>query len=213
MPSAMDFKRSSLTLQPNLFQLFQPIGGVRATPLSHALASVAANKIARTPIARMTAPRNQVSVFIFMPPRHTKPAPILHDLRAAETVRERFLASLGMTAGGVLMCDGRRDHFTRQITIAPAANSTADTPNAVATPNALHRAPTSKLEAKSPTAFTAANVPNAMPCWSRGTISAATESSSASSVPIYRPANTKIQPSSHNEWVPEHSRTAVTTAN
>src|SRR5882762_1851816 len=68
MPSAMDFKRSSLTLQPNLFQLFQPIGGVRATPLSHALASFAADKIARKLIARMTAPRNQVSVFIFMPP-------------------------------------------------------------------------------------------------------------------------------------------------
>src|SRR5258708_20590297 len=187
MPSAMDFKRSSLTLHPNLSKLFQPIGGVRATPLSHALALFAANKIARKLIARMTAPRNQVSVFIFMPPRHKIPAAILHDFRVAETVQERFLASLGMTAAGVLMCDERRDHFTRQITIAPAANSTADTPNAVATPNALHRAPTSKLEAKSPTAFTAANVPNAIPCWSRGTISAATESSSTSPPPIYSP--------------------------
>src|SRR5258708_38515987 len=86
MPSAMDFKRSSLTLQPNLFQLFKPIGGVRATPLSHALASFAANKLARKLIARMTAPRNQVSVFIFMPPRHTKPAAILHDFPVAQTI-------------------------------------------------------------------------------------------------------------------------------
>src|SRR5262245_22745459 len=30
----MDLIISSLTLQPNLFQLFQPIGGVSATPLS-----------------------------------------------------------------------------------------------------------------------------------------------------------------------------------
>src|SRR5882762_504562 len=101
MPSAMDFKRSSLTLQPNLFQLFQPIGGVRATPLSHAPASFAANKIARKLIARMSAPRNQVSVFIFMPPRRKNPAPILHDFRAAETVQERFFASLGMTPAGI----------------------------------------------------------------------------------------------------------------
>src|SRR5438270_10781157 len=34
--SAMDLIMSSLTLQPNLFQLFQPIGGVSATPLSQA---------------------------------------------------------------------------------------------------------------------------------------------------------------------------------
>src|SRR5690348_12081930 len=34
----MDLIISSLTLQPNLFQLFQPIGGVSATPLSHARA-------------------------------------------------------------------------------------------------------------------------------------------------------------------------------
>src|SRR5256885_2379748 len=32
----MDLIMSSLTLQPNLFQLFQPIGGVSATPLSQA---------------------------------------------------------------------------------------------------------------------------------------------------------------------------------
>ena len=35
----MDLIISSLTLQPNLFQLFQPIGGVSATPLSHARAA------------------------------------------------------------------------------------------------------------------------------------------------------------------------------
>src|SRR5215831_2974002 len=37
--SAMDLIISSLTLQPNLFQLFQPIGGVSATPLSQAFAT------------------------------------------------------------------------------------------------------------------------------------------------------------------------------
>src|SRR5215475_10748702 len=36
MASAMDLIMSSSTLQPNLFQLFQPMGGVRATPLSRA---------------------------------------------------------------------------------------------------------------------------------------------------------------------------------
>src|SRR5882724_9737298 len=37
----MDLIKSSLTLQANLFQLFHPIGGVKATPLSHARASLA----------------------------------------------------------------------------------------------------------------------------------------------------------------------------
>src|SRR5258708_18575964 len=32
MASAAPFTRSSLTLQPNLFQVFQPMGGVRARP-------------------------------------------------------------------------------------------------------------------------------------------------------------------------------------
>src|SRR5215470_10821117 len=35
----MDLIISSLTLQANLFQLFQPMGGVRATPLSQAWAA------------------------------------------------------------------------------------------------------------------------------------------------------------------------------
>src|SRR5207237_1180298 len=34
--SAADLTRSSVTLQPKRFQLFQPIGGVRARPLSRA---------------------------------------------------------------------------------------------------------------------------------------------------------------------------------
>src|ERR1700737_404560 len=34
--SAADLTRSSLTLQPKRFQLFQPIGGVRARPFSSA---------------------------------------------------------------------------------------------------------------------------------------------------------------------------------
>src|SRR2546421_9689775 len=37
--SAISLINFSLTLQPNLFQLFQPIGGVRASPLSSARAS------------------------------------------------------------------------------------------------------------------------------------------------------------------------------
>src|SRR5712692_2008720 len=36
--SAADLTRSSLTLQPKRFQLFQPIGGVRARPFSRACA-------------------------------------------------------------------------------------------------------------------------------------------------------------------------------
>src|SRR5205807_4490924 len=34
--SAADLTRSSVTLQPKRFQLFQPMGGVRARPLSRA---------------------------------------------------------------------------------------------------------------------------------------------------------------------------------
>src|ERR1041384_1574577 len=101
----------------------------------------------------------------------------------------------------------------RKIRMAPAANKTAEAPNAAPTPNALQSAPTSRLDRKSPTAFTAANVPNAIPCCSRGTISAVTESSNASSVPIYKPASTKIPPSSHSECVAVQSSDAVTTAN
>jgi hypothetical protein len=44
MASAACLIRSSLTLQANLFQLFQPIGGVRANPLSSARNSPAATK-------------------------------------------------------------------------------------------------------------------------------------------------------------------------
>jgi hypothetical protein len=36
--------KSSLTLQANLFQLFQPIGGVLARPLSRARKSLPGNK-------------------------------------------------------------------------------------------------------------------------------------------------------------------------
>src|SRR5215813_9356563 len=45
MASAMPLINCSLTLQPNLFQLFQPMGGVRASPLSVArLPGAAARK-------------------------------------------------------------------------------------------------------------------------------------------------------------------------
>ena len=43
----------SLMLQPNVFQLFQPIGGVRATPLSSACAA-GAPRTARLPDSRST---------------------------------------------------------------------------------------------------------------------------------------------------------------
>src|SRR5262252_11032343 len=46
--SAMDLIISSLTLQPNLFQLFQPMGGVSATPLSHARACGTAQTMEKT---------------------------------------------------------------------------------------------------------------------------------------------------------------------
>src|SRR5215470_8944278 len=45
MASAMDLIISSLTLQANLFQLFQPMGGVRATPLSQARAAGTRRKV------------------------------------------------------------------------------------------------------------------------------------------------------------------------
>src|SRR5260370_7241288 len=38
MASAADLTRSSVTLQPKRFQLFQPMGGVRARPFSRACA-------------------------------------------------------------------------------------------------------------------------------------------------------------------------------
>src|SRR5450432_1351153 len=42
MASAMPRTSSSLTLQPNLFQEFHPMGGVRARPLETALSSASA---------------------------------------------------------------------------------------------------------------------------------------------------------------------------
>src|SRR6478672_7750269 len=53
MASAMPLIMSSLTLQPNLFQLFQPIGGVRASPLSQARAS--GTLVATSPSSRQQA--------------------------------------------------------------------------------------------------------------------------------------------------------------
>src|SRR5260370_1085335 len=62
----------------------------------------------------------------------------------------------------------------------------AEAAKAVWTLKALQRKPTMRLETKSPTALTAASVPNAMPCWSLGTSSADRGCSSASSVPTER---------------------------
>src|SRR5579863_833263 len=50
--SAIDLIRSSLTLQPNLFQLFQPIGGVSASPPLGAFADWLPCAFATEPIAK-----------------------------------------------------------------------------------------------------------------------------------------------------------------
>jgi hypothetical protein len=75
-----------------------------------------------------------------------------------------------------------------------------------------HKNPTTTLERKSPVAFTAASVPNAMPCCSLGINSAARESSSASSVPTYNPASVKIPASSHGWCGAAVNRIAVAPA-
>lgn len=95
---------------------------------------------------------------------------------------------------------------------APTKNNTAENENAAFTETAAHKNPTTMLDIKSPTAFTAANVPNAIPCCSLGSNSAASESSSASSVPTYSPASTKIKPSNHSELGAAIKKTAVTPA-
>src|ERR1017187_7589700 len=56
MASAACLIRSSLTLQENLFQLFQPMGGVRANPLSSARNSPAATRKPRAAIPKTTRP-------------------------------------------------------------------------------------------------------------------------------------------------------------
>src|SRR5580704_2446979 len=63
--SAACLIRSSLTLQANLFQLFQPIGGVRASPLSSACILLAARRqrVARVRVMRVIRP---VGAFVFM---------------------------------------------------------------------------------------------------------------------------------------------------
>src|SRR5437773_9281589 len=48
MESTMPRMRVSLTLQPKLFQLFQPMGGVRARPLFSARAGSGAGRIVST---------------------------------------------------------------------------------------------------------------------------------------------------------------------
>src|SRR2546421_7997830 len=54
--SATSLINCSLTLQPNLFQLFQPIGGVRASSLSSARASIvmSAQTALRQTVARQS---------------------------------------------------------------------------------------------------------------------------------------------------------------
>src|SRR5579862_6059736 len=58
MASAACLIRSSLTSQANLFQLFQPIGGVRARPLSSARRAGAAASRARAAIPKAARPAN-----------------------------------------------------------------------------------------------------------------------------------------------------------
>src|SRR5262250_1812283 len=67
IPSAMDLRRSSLTLHPNLFQLFQPMGGVKATPLSSALSSRAVRKTARSASSRAEHFEVSVGTTSFLP--------------------------------------------------------------------------------------------------------------------------------------------------
>src|ERR1700683_5252981 len=64
--SAAPLMRSSLTLQPNLFQLFQPIGGVRAKPLSRASSGEhsAAARDAPNTISRRRARHHDISIGI-----------------------------------------------------------------------------------------------------------------------------------------------------
>src|SRR5512142_1908768 len=59
MASATLLIRLSLMLQPNLFQLFQPMGGVRARPLSSARAGAA--EASRSPAARDVTMRECVA--------------------------------------------------------------------------------------------------------------------------------------------------------
>src|SRR5207244_11296193 len=76
----------------------------------------------------------------------------------------------------------------------------------------LHSSPMTKLEAKSPTALTAASVPNAMPCCCCGMSSAARESSRASSTPTTIPASAKTTASNGTLFGPDTRRSAITTA-
>src|ERR1700691_30064 len=63
MASAACLIRSSLTLQANLFQLFQPMGGVRASPLSSACKLPVA---ARKPRAAIPTAARPMRTFMFM---------------------------------------------------------------------------------------------------------------------------------------------------
>ncbi len=58
MASAADLTTSSFTLHANLFQLFHPIGGVCATPLSEALARIASGALAHTSKKIEASPRH-----------------------------------------------------------------------------------------------------------------------------------------------------------
>ena len=62
MASAACLMRSSLTLQANLFQLFQPMGGVRASPLSSAGISLGMARMPKTNAVRGAPMHN----FVFM---------------------------------------------------------------------------------------------------------------------------------------------------
>src|SRR5579862_6925091 len=185
MPSAMDLMRSSETLQWNLFQEFQPRGGVRARPLSRAWVVGAREK--RAMAARVERKRMAVNVFIASL-RPEKAGEMIPEKRQLVVVR--VLLSVVRKrrrrdgAAKRAVFNGRDGYLRRRIRMTPKAKRRAEKPKAAPTPKADQSAPTTRLERKSPTAFTAARVPKAMPCCSRGTISAVTESSRASSVPM-----------------------------
>src|SRR5437588_614164 len=86
--SAISLINFSLTLQPNLFQLFQPIGGVRASPLSSARAR-ASNALAHATneMRRSQRQRRSVAALLILKPSETFTSP-------TQTLRNYLTAAL-----------------------------------------------------------------------------------------------------------------------
>ena len=141
------------------------------------------------------------------PPRHRRAEPLRASSRLATSATWQSLhcvshrdTRLG-TAGQNIVCGVYYRPTSGVLRGLVPVRSSSDRPlrnraPAAAKPaageTALHSRPMSRLEPKSPSAFTAASVPKAMPCCSRGTSSAAMESSRASSTPTTIPASAKI---------------------